>query len=215
MPNKKTLKFFLRFVLPLLALFICLPSSYAAGDQSLKHVVLNKFMAKNSPTIQTSAGNYSDWIELYNPTETSLDLGGMFLTDNLIDLKWQFSAGTLIEAHGYLIIWADNNVRQGSLHASFKLDAKNGVIGLIAADGTTLLDSVSYNKQVVDVSFGRTTDGGSSWNYLQNSTPGKANDNSSALFSEYPWEVWAIFSVGVMGCCLAIFKDKLRRSKLS
>jgi hypothetical protein len=213
MPNKKTLKFFLSFALPLVTLCLCLPISSAVGDQSLQGVVLNEFMAKNSSTIQTSAGNYSDWIELYNPTYTPLDLGCMFLTDNLTDLKWQFSAGTIIEAHGYLIIWADSNVRQGSLHANFKLDAKNGVIGLIAADGTTLLDSVRYHKQVVDVSFGRTMDGGSSWNYLQNPTPGKSNDSVSALFSEYPWEVWVILSVGVVGCCLAIFKDKLWRSK--
>jgi hypothetical protein len=172
-------------------------------------VVINEFMANNKTTIQSPSGNYSDWIELFNPANNSVDLGGMFLTDNLTDLKWQFSTEAVIKAHGYLLVWADGNIRQGPLHARFKLDAKQGAIALYATDGITLIDSVTYGRQIQGVSFGRTVDGGSSWNYLLNPTPGKANAEITALFTGYPWQLWAILSLAFVACTFVVFKFKI------
>lgn len=46
-------------------------------------VVINEFMASNSGVVKDPQGQYDDWIEFYNPTETALDVGGMCLTDDL------------------------------------------------------------------------------------------------------------------------------------
>jgi hypothetical protein len=180
-------------------------------------VVINEFMANNKSTIQNSLGNYTDWIELYNPTEASIVLDGMFLTDNVTNLKWQFTNTTTILPHQYLLVWADGNIRYGSLHTSFKLDKAGGVIALIAADGSTVLDSVTYSKQISDASFGRIADGGLDWNYLLKATPGEANGGFSSLFRGYPWEVWVVMCCLVVGVILVVFKDNLvskRRRKV-
>ena len=50
---------------------------------------INEFMADNDNIIQDNAGDYDDCIELYNAGSTAIDLGGMFLTDDIGDpTKW-------------------------------------------------------------------------------------------------------------------------------
>jgi hypothetical protein len=188
---------------------VCDCTGQTTDASVVSNIVINEFMANNKSTIQNSAGNYSDWIELYNPTDTTVDLSGMFLTDNLTDLKWQFNAGTIIESHGHLLLWVDNNKRLGTLHTSFKLDKKGGVIALIAIDGTTILDSVYYDKQIQDISFGRTLDGGSKWNYLLKPTPGESNTGVSAFVTGYPWQLWVVLSVAIVAVGLVVFRDNL------
>jgi hypothetical protein len=62
---------------------------------------INEFMADNDTTIQDpDGGGYPDWIELYNAGPNAIDLGGMYLTDDMNDpTKWvipfEISSGTL------------------------------------------------------------------------------------------------------------------------
>jgi hypothetical protein len=64
---------------------------------------INEFMADNDTTIQDPDGSgYPDWIELYNAGPNAVDLGGMYLTDDMNDpTKWmipfEISSGTLRE----------------------------------------------------------------------------------------------------------------------
>ena len=135
---------------------------------------INEFMANNDEAVLGPDGNYPDWIELYNGGSESIDLGGMYLSDDLTRPKWQFPAGTVIEPKGFLVIWADNSSSSGSLHANFGLSANGEEIGLFARDGQSLVDSIVFDRQMNDISYGRFPDGSSNWNYLT-PTPGLAN----------------------------------------
>jgi hypothetical protein len=65
------------------------------------HIVISEFMASNasSPPLEEGElldGNEdsSDWIEIYNPTATAINLGGWYLTNSNSNLtKWQFPNG--------------------------------------------------------------------------------------------------------------------------
>ena len=47
-----------------------------------------------------------DWIELYNSTSASIDIGGWFLSDSLSDLtRFEIPADTTIAAEGYLVFF--------------------------------------------------------------------------------------------------------------
>ena len=46
-------------------------------------VVINELLASNSANAQDAQGEYADWVELYNAGESTADLSGMYLTDNL------------------------------------------------------------------------------------------------------------------------------------
>ena len=58
--------------------------------------VINEFMASNHNTINDEDGASSDWIEIYNPSDQSLNLDGYFLTDDAAVLdKWRMPAATV------------------------------------------------------------------------------------------------------------------------
>ena len=74
-----------------------------------EHVVINEILASNSRSnYDGDFGEYSDWVELYNPTSQNVDLEGWSLSDDGADPgKWRIPAGTVIPAGGYLLFWAD------------------------------------------------------------------------------------------------------------
>ncbi len=146
-------------------------------------VFINEFMAANSSTIQDPQGEYDDWIELYNEAQTPIDIAGMYLTDDLeTPCKWQIPRGnpaaTTIAAGGYLLIWADGEVLDAGLHADFGLSSDRDAIGLFDADGTTLIDSIEYNEQTPDTSYGRLPDGTDDWYFMGFPSPGSENSRA-------------------------------------
>ena len=139
-------------------------------------VVINEVLASNSASGEDPEGEYDDWIELHNPEGTTVNVGGMFLTDDPeVPTKWRIPAGTTIGAQGYLVVWADEDIQDGGLHASFKLSASGEEISLFDTDGSTLVDRVRFDRQTVDVSFGRHPDGVGEFRLLANPTAGQGN----------------------------------------
>ncbi len=131
-----------------------LDTSPLAGD-----LVINEFMASNDATQADQDGDFDDWIELYNNTNSSITLDGFFLSDDIDNpTKWAFPAGSSIAANGYLIIWADEDLDQEGLHADFKLSAGGETVILADAD-TALIDTVTYLDQSADISHGRFANG--------------------------------------------------------
>jgi hypothetical protein len=143
-------------------------------------VVINEVLASNGRCLADPQGEYDDWIELYNPSDFPVDLGGMYLTDDLeTPTRWQFpsddAVATTIAAHGYLLIWADGDVTDSGLHADFKLSAEGETIALYDRDGSTLIDRISFPVQTTDISYGRIPDASDTWMPLAYPTPESGN----------------------------------------
>jgi hypothetical protein len=62
------------------------PNSGGGGGPT-EGLFINEFMAENDTTIQDpdGSGGYPDWIELYNAGANTIDLGGMYMTDDMND----------------------------------------------------------------------------------------------------------------------------------
>ncbi|MHC4243872.1 MAG: lamin tail domain-containing protein, partial [Planctomycetota bacterium] len=118
-----------------------------------------------------------DWIEIYNSGNYTVNIGGMYLTDDLsAPTKWRIhSDGRGIPPGGYLIIWADGETSSTGLHANFKLSADGEEIALFGSDGSTLIDIVSFPEQDGDISFGRYPNGGENFRFLSSPTPAAEN----------------------------------------
>ncbi|GEM_PF-356046 len=145
------------------------------------HLFINEFMADNQITIAGPDETYPDWIELFNASNETINLSGMYLTDSSTNpTKCRFPEGVTITPRGYLLIWADNSSEQSSLHTGFALNANGEEICLFASDGETLIDSISFDKQLSDVSYGRFPDGGSHWEHFLKATPGWGNNKPPA-----------------------------------
>lgn len=154
------------------------PPAGALAGQGTGRLRINEFMADNQSTIEDpdQRGAFEDWIEVYNPGETAVEMGGMYLTDDLRNpTKWRIPAGVTIPPRGFLLFWADNDPRQGPRHTNFRLAAEGEEIGLFEPDGKTLIDSVRFSEQQPDVSSGRYPDGGDEWAFFRPATPGAPN----------------------------------------
>jgi hypothetical protein len=145
---------------------------------------INEFLASNATVNQDEMGAYEDWVELYNAGETPLDVGGMYLSDDLSrPTKWRFPDGAVIPPGGFLLIWTDDDEQDGPLHSGFKLSKTGEEIGLFERDSAAnvLIDRVIFGPQMTDVSTGRWPDGGENWTAFESPTPGWNNSSSLAV----------------------------------
>ena len=150
------------------------------SNASTGTIFINEFLASNSSTNPDEAGEYDDWLELYNPGDEAYDLSGHYLTDHPDNpLKWQFPDDIIIPAQSWLLIWCDEDQEQGDLHTNFKLSADGEDIVLTHSDGNTTLDAINFSEQSSDISYGRIPDGSELWGFMQPS-PGNANDDVSS-----------------------------------
>ena len=149
-----------------------------ATTESESTVVINEVMATNKRTIQDPQGQYDDWLEVYNRSDRSVDVSGMYLSDSESELlKWSFPPGTAIPARGTLMVWLDDDLRATrGLHANFKLSKKGETIYLTDSDlrGNVIRDQLTFGRLKEEVSFGRFPDGGASCQPMV-PTPDRAN----------------------------------------
>ena len=138
-------------------------------------VYINEFMASNATTATDEYGQYDDWVEIFCATDTVV-LTNFFLTDNIyIPDKWAFP-DTILPPQSHLIVWADDHPEQGRLHAPFKLDKSGEALAIFQKIDSVffLIDSVTFGAQTTDISYGRTSDGDSTWSFMT-PTPGAPN----------------------------------------
>jgi len=151
--------------------------------------VISEFLASNKVTNVDENGDHSDWVEIFNPNPTPLDLSGYFLTDKSDKLnKWQVPAGVTIPANGYKLIWADEKNRTdpaGPLHTNFALSKDGEYLALVEPDGTTIDTEFApaFPSQEDDVSYGLagTNVATPTYGKLPTRTPGAANAGSVQL----------------------------------
>lgn len=153
---------------------------------SMAQLSINEVMASNTSTISDTAGEYDDWIEIYNAGSQEVNLGGYFISDDPTNLqKWNIPLTdpdlTNIPAGAYLILWLDKDPDQGANHVDFKLSAAGEDLLLVAQDGATILDQLSFSNQAADISYGRSPDGSSTFQLFSSPTPGASNVGSGGL----------------------------------
>ena len=159
-----------------IVLFMLAGSGNAPADTG-SSLCINEFMASNSSTVADPQGKYEDWIEIYNKGDKSVSLTGMYLSDDPAEpTKWQFPDIT-IEPGAFLMIWADEDIEDDGIHADFKLSASGEAIGLFNAD-QSVIDTVTFEAQSENISFGRYPDGSDNWQSFTSPSPGKSNTDA-------------------------------------
>jgi spore coat protein CotH len=123
-------------------------------------VVINEFLAINQNDTMNEKGEHEDWIEIYNTTDSELNLYGLYLTDDFLNpIKFAFPENTIIFPHGFIVIWADEDSTTSTfIHCNFKLAQAGEEIMVSDIDGN-VIDSLTYGPQTEDISIGRCPDG--------------------------------------------------------
>lgn len=164
----------------LLMTFLFLWSSASVFSQGLS-LRINEFQASNVATLTDEEGIYSDWIELYNSSTSSVNLTGWSLTDDpAMPRKWVFPNVSL-NAGDYLVVFASGNDRRIAgkpLHVGFKLSADGEYLALNAPDGNASTVFNPYPEQAPDQSYGYFNN---ALVVLKKPSPGKVNSDTSVL----------------------------------
>lgn len=124
------------------------------GNLATSEILINEILAN---------GNFRqlDTVELFNPTDTDKDLSQWYLSDSTDNyFKYQFSAGTIITAGGYLVLdERDFNAGDGTADRGFLLSSLGDDLTLLSADATgqpkQFIDRVEFSATRENVSLGR------------------------------------------------------------
>lgn len=152
-------------------------------------LVINEILAVNQTTNTDAAGQYEDWLELYNNGTEPLNLSGVYLTDNQAKpTKWEFPLNTVINPQTYLIVWLDEDENQPGLHANFKLSGNGEELRVGYANGI-LIDSIIFGAQKPDVSMSRCANGQGDFMQTTPSFELPNNCNTSGWNDELPAQI--------------------------
>ena len=150
--------------------------------QPVAGLYINELMAVNDSVIMDANSQYDDWIELYNGSDAPIDVGGLYITDDLSELQQHQipltdAVRTTIAPHGFLLLWADGNREQGVLHLDLKLSREGEPLALVqVVDGVpVVIDQLSFGVQTSNVSYGRRSDGSNELVPMPLPTPGSPN----------------------------------------
>jgi len=157
----------------LFSLFLLLGALTGPGQ-----VRLNEVMADNNGALMVGLTK-PDYVELYNTTNSAVDIGGWSLTDQTnTPAKYIFPANTTVPAHGYLVVYCDSVTNEPGIHTGFSLKATGEEVGLYEKVGTNyvLRDHVEFGLQIEDRSINRIPVGTGIWQ-LGPATPGATNQS--------------------------------------
>jgi len=149
------------------------------GTISSDQVAFNEVQNGNVGCVLDGTKNYAAWIELYNPTSTAASLANCYLSDDADSLmKWHMPATMgVVPAKGFRTIFFDNTGMDHN-NCSFDLDEDGGSLYLSDSNGK-LLARLDYPECISRASYARTTDGGDTWSWTADLTPGASNAGSS------------------------------------
>lgn len=129
------------------------------------HWVINEVLIDNQSGFMDNYGQRSGWIEIFNNTFKTQELGGRFLTDDPNNpRKYPIPRGdvlTKIPPRQHALFWADNEPFNGTFHVNFTFDpTKEIYIALYENDGKTLLDEIRIPAGIpADKTYGYAEDG--------------------------------------------------------
>src|ERR1041385_3306295 len=155
-----------------------LPSRGAANNPATTG---NTTTLKVNEWLAHSSGD-GDWFEIYNPDPLPVVLSGLFFSQDTLLKPTQFPIPALsfigAGPNAYVQFHADKATTKGANHVNFRLGASGDVIAIVAANGISVIHSVTFGIQTnhLDISEGFFPDGSLNIVVFINSTSPEASN---------------------------------------
>ena len=164
---------------------------FASKSIFSQDVYFNEMVSSSDGIYVDEDGDSSDWIEIYNPTETAISLEGYGLSDDPEDLyKWAFP-DLQIEPAGFMVVFcSDKNRLTAPLHTNFKLKASGEALFLTHPDGLTV-DQIGPTPLSEGFALAKVCSEVCYWEKLATATPGMPNTTGSIIAFSSPSGVFA------------------------
>jgi Na+-transporting methylmalonyl-CoA/oxaloacetate decarboxylase gamma subunit len=197
---------FKKTVKPLLFLFAWFLSF--SSIQAQDKLKINEILVHNDSGYVDDYGRRGSWIEIFNSGYTTLNLGGMFLTNDLANpKKYRIPKGfaeTSLPPRSFAVFFAEGEGAKGVFHTNFELK-EGDVIGLFQANGKVLVDSVTIiGQHSSNTSFGRETDGSSKWTMFASSTPRTNNVENLRATGAETFGVVDPYGIGMAAVAMSV-----------
>lgn len=139
-------------------------------------IVINEIMQSNMDFLMVNHDFPDSWVELYNGGSQTVNVRYYRIgPTNVFAEAYNLSSSALDMAPGdHLMLYCDKTTGT-PLHYDFNLESGKGKLYLFNNTGV-IVDSLSYKKMPSpNIAYGRTSDGGSNWQFELTPTPGPAN----------------------------------------
>ena len=143
---------------------------------TISHIMINEFIPDPEGN-DTALMPNGEWVELYNPTNSNIDVGGWMLYDSNDNNELEISTSntntgnTIVTVYGWLAIYRNGD-------SDFSLNNGGDTIRLFNLNNS-LIDSYTYTiNPGVNNTIGRCPDGSDNWSINIAPTPGSANNCS-------------------------------------
>lgn len=163
-----------------LALFVlgCVFSIWFSGDDTVEWnhsdvstVVISEIMSANR-TYPAPNGEYLDFVEVHNLSDSPVDISGYMLADDLISVGYTFPEGTVLPGHGYAVCWCSKDA-QSEEYASFGISREGGETIYLYNRSNVQVDAKAVPYLAENTSLIREDE--DSWTQAEYATPGFAN----------------------------------------
>jgi hypothetical protein len=167
----------------------------AGGATAQQTLRINEVMTGNDGAWVDERGETDDFVELINAGDQPVSLVHYSLGDKLG--KATKLPDITVRPHTTVIVWADDDERQGPLHLPYKL-SNSGTPLWLWADTCELVDSVEVPELPRSESYARLPDGDGDFQVCRYATPDRENGDScgppppanlqdNVKFAPYTW----------------------------
>lgn len=158
---------------------------------------INEVVSNNDGVWVDELGETDDYFEIVNVGNVSVDLGRLFASDRS-GIRVPLPSRTLA-AHERMVLWADDEPKQGDLHLPFKLSSTGDSITLLSSD-FSLIDHVELPALEVNQVYGRYPDSEGAFSTCRYASAGRDNGvtceplprpeiDDDVVFQPYQWPV--------------------------
>ena len=155
------------------------PSPGKENDSEFKYLgitnndlYINEYMTNNKRSSYDPSGYYNDYVEIYNNSDSDIDVGNIFLTDDEDNLTKYKLPNIVLKKKEYLLVYLSDKsmIIDNQIIANFKLSESDKYI--IISNGKKIIEKIELVKLIDNVSYGKDND---KWYYYTKPTPGKEN----------------------------------------
>ena len=150
----------------------------ASSDVALSQLIINEIQVDNVDQNVDPSWNYGAWMELYNPTDSIINIQGCYVSDDTSDpMKAKLEKRKYVPAHGYACVWFDHYDRYCRSQINFKPSVEGGIL-MISTPSGKVIGSEEYPAGTPRTSYARTADGTGEWGITSSPTPEATNATS-------------------------------------
>lgn len=142
-----------------------------AEFQNSSPIVLSEILASNR-TYPAPNGQFLDYIEIRNTSDTPIDISGYMLGDQADSIGYTFPNGTVLQSHSYIVCWCDKE-SDSDRYGRFGISKKGEDTIYLYNSSNVLVDQFQVPVVNDNVPLIRQDDG--SWDTGTHATPGFAN----------------------------------------